>query len=308
MSRKQSEDSSLELLLDTMCNTFGGVMFIAISLAVMISMRNAVAQQAPDHTAEIEKLKKETAVLAQQLASRMKETDELVRTARRMKDDPRLQIVNEIAFLEQQLKEKKLKEQLLERQAQLSRTELDNTKLKTQKISDSLLEAQKEESLLSQKKDTLDKQLAELKNRISGMTPQNMVFNTLVKKDQTPYFILLRDGKSWAVGPEIRDGVSRPLGSVSPTVSGGRVICRPAGEGVPVFSGDGFSSGFQALLKSIPADRIPEFVLARGEAENFYKLRNILKNEGIFHGFYLQRQENGDFSYQLTNVKTRYEY
>ncbi len=37
--RKQdSDNSSLELLLDTMCNTFGGIMFIAILLVVICSM------------------------------------------------------------------------------------------------------------------------------------------------------------------------------------------------------------------------------------------------------------------------------
>lgn len=34
-NRNSVEASSLELLLDTMCNTFGGVMFIAISLVVI---------------------------------------------------------------------------------------------------------------------------------------------------------------------------------------------------------------------------------------------------------------------------------
>ena len=35
MSKKHSLPESLELLLDTMCNTFGGIMFIAISLVVI---------------------------------------------------------------------------------------------------------------------------------------------------------------------------------------------------------------------------------------------------------------------------------
>ena len=36
MSKKSTENSdSLELLLDTMCNTFGGVMFIAIALVII---------------------------------------------------------------------------------------------------------------------------------------------------------------------------------------------------------------------------------------------------------------------------------
>jgi hypothetical protein len=37
LRRTQSESDSLELLLDTMCNTFGGIMFIAISLLIISS-------------------------------------------------------------------------------------------------------------------------------------------------------------------------------------------------------------------------------------------------------------------------------
>jgi len=42
MKRKRSneENSSLELLLDTMCNTFGGIMFIAILLVIICSMND----------------------------------------------------------------------------------------------------------------------------------------------------------------------------------------------------------------------------------------------------------------------------
>ena len=43
MSKASSGDnSSLELLLDTMCNTFGAVMFIAISLLVITAMLGKV--------------------------------------------------------------------------------------------------------------------------------------------------------------------------------------------------------------------------------------------------------------------------
>ena len=54
MKRPNSEDSSLELLLDTMCNTFGGVMFIAISLAVMVSLRSAFSNPVTDNTERLE--------------------------------------------------------------------------------------------------------------------------------------------------------------------------------------------------------------------------------------------------------------
>lgn len=46
MSRPRKEqDSSLELLLDAICNTFGGVLFLAILVAVLLSMRPNKSQQ-----------------------------------------------------------------------------------------------------------------------------------------------------------------------------------------------------------------------------------------------------------------------
>ena len=38
MKRRKSAESSLELLLDTICNTFGGVLFVAILIVVMLRM------------------------------------------------------------------------------------------------------------------------------------------------------------------------------------------------------------------------------------------------------------------------------
>lgn len=42
---KTEENSSLELLLDTMCNTFGGIMFIAILLVILCSMTDFANQK-----------------------------------------------------------------------------------------------------------------------------------------------------------------------------------------------------------------------------------------------------------------------
>jgi hypothetical protein len=38
--RKQPETSSLDLFLDTICNTFGGIVFLAILIAVLVQMRS----------------------------------------------------------------------------------------------------------------------------------------------------------------------------------------------------------------------------------------------------------------------------
>lgn len=45
-TRKRGSDSSLELLLDTICNTFGGVLFVAILIVVMLRMTSKTQAEA----------------------------------------------------------------------------------------------------------------------------------------------------------------------------------------------------------------------------------------------------------------------
>lgn len=52
MARKRSLPESLELLLDTMCNTFGGIMFIAISLVVISQLVGKRQNQEPEMVEE----------------------------------------------------------------------------------------------------------------------------------------------------------------------------------------------------------------------------------------------------------------
>lgn len=47
--RKRTADSSLELLLDTICNTFGGVLFLAILICVLLRMASPLEQSVAAH-------------------------------------------------------------------------------------------------------------------------------------------------------------------------------------------------------------------------------------------------------------------
>ena len=71
--RKASEESSLELLLDTMCNTFGGVMFIAISLLVIISVMTQDMPQQDEEPADMATLQQEIESLQKISADLLKE-------------------------------------------------------------------------------------------------------------------------------------------------------------------------------------------------------------------------------------------
>ena len=69
MRRRREDASSLELLLDTMCNTFGGVMFIAISLVVVISMVRSASRALEENVPrKLEQLQQELARLEREAA------------------------------------------------------------------------------------------------------------------------------------------------------------------------------------------------------------------------------------------------
>jgi hypothetical protein len=72
--RRRGDDSSLELLLDTITNTFGGILFIAILLSLMLrsssrAVRESAAQSEPITAAEQAELESQVADLQQDAES-----------------------------------------------------------------------------------------------------------------------------------------------------------------------------------------------------------------------------------------------
>ena len=307
MKRSRNDDSSLELLLDTMCNSFGGVMFIAISLAVMVSLRSAVQKPVIDNTERLAQLRQELQMLRNELSRRTLEQRELARRTEEMSSDPRRRLLNEITFLEQKLKERTLEKQLVEKEHALARTELENARIETMKITAA---RQKEEEIrkkLEKRRTDKQRELDKLKSEGPSAAARKLVFNTLTESQKMPYFIVMSKDRVWPVGPEPAGGSLHPNPAVEGTRIGDRVICKLLpGKGIPVFSGKELSPEFNALLNGIPPDRGPKFILGKEEAACFHRLREALKNRKIFHGFTLKDSER-DFVYQFTD-KARYEY
>jgi hypothetical protein len=293
MRRRQEEVSSLELLLDTMCNTFGGVMFIAISLAVMLSMRSAVNAVPADTSAEIRAVQQRIAELQLELEQQKKQKPNF--------DDSRLEII----FLQQSYENVKRRQQLSEQKLKAAQLSLRDIREKNKK-STVLLQNAKEllNKLSRQQKDIFEKQ-----KDMKGSPPE-MLFSTMVKKETAPYFILMNNGKVWSIGPDINQTSYTPASAVDFKAEKGRYVCTPKpGEGTDIFDGEKLSSELSALLKKIPKDRIPEFVISPGDAATFFRLRELLKKQKIFHGFRLQGQDKNQFEYQFSNdSKGRYEY
>ena len=311
MSRKREEESSLELLLDTMCNTFGGVMFIAILLSVTISINGAKqTPQVADPEEKITQVKQSITTLQQELADLMTATRLQAQKLAEMKNDPRLQLVQEIALLEQMCKERNIARNLALQNLNLSRSALKAQEVKTQSVVDEQQKIahalQLEQEKLDEKKDKLE----ELIRKIGSVNLKNMYFATLSKKENVPYFIFVNDGKIWPVGPEINGDSYVPDPAVNYQVKDGRFFCYPLPEkAVTVFEGETFSTEFQNFMKNLPAERVPEFVISRSDAQLFFRMREILKNNKVLHGFRMQRSDQDFFDYQFANQsKGSYEY
>jgi len=69
--RRTETNSSLELLLDTMTNAFGGVLFLAILISIQLKDRAEVSAEQPDLQSEITRLESEKAVLEMQIESQV---------------------------------------------------------------------------------------------------------------------------------------------------------------------------------------------------------------------------------------------
>lgn len=80
MSKNEQASASFELFLDTICNTFGGIVFLAILLAIMIQTRSIVNTEQPDERkatpdqiraalAELESISREQQDLKQAIAT-----------------------------------------------------------------------------------------------------------------------------------------------------------------------------------------------------------------------------------------------
>ena len=107
-ARARQDDSSLELLLDTICNTFGGILFLAMLVSLLLAQtqrqRAAAQEAAPQRPA----LSPADAVRLQRRADRLSEESarveglvaDLRRTAKRFMTGDTDSLLTELAGLE----------------------------------------------------------------------------------------------------------------------------------------------------------------------------------------------------------------
>ena len=216
MSKKNQLPDSLELLLDTMCNTFGAIMFIAIALVIIsqISTKMVRDMKPPEVTEEyLEQLRQkirslEAAVIEeeQKVAERAlaslsmpKEKRDKIEKLQATKAENQRLMLN----LSHQVDEKtRMRAELDKTQSELENTKNEGTQLEvetTQKervLAQMLLANQKRKEELERRIEEERQKQAILTKKLKNTTPRMLTFSMeLSTAGERQYTICLRNGR-----------------------------------------------------------------------------------------------------------------
>ena len=303
--RNTEDDSSLELLLDTMCNTFGGVMFIAIMLFVIIS--NLVQAQVTtpvQDPVELYRKIESLRIVLNELQRQLAIQDEELKKLKTNSADSRLQ---EILLLEKSIQVKQLAQTTLTRQFETEKHRSTHLHKQIRESRDKQLRQQIRADELNLQTMRLQQQLQEL--RSNPAVDQQLTFQMIQPGNEDPFFMILSDDSVYPVGPwQYDDRPDAPDAAVTTRQTSANIVqCRiRPGAGCKVLDGDKLSGDFQ-LMQKIPQNRIPKFYIYPNSAQTAFRMREIFKKNHLRHGCTLAISNDEPFSYQYT-PQADYEY
>ena len=160
MSRKKSTDDSLDLLLDTICNTFGGIVFISILVVILVNS----ASESAGNSAPTEEMRQQLRADRRRLNSTSEKLSQLRRAVRqatalqeKFGDAEAKVILADLATLQSSTN-----------QVHEQRDEsLDSLAAEQEEINEAASQLQKLKQIMRQTQSTLDAARQQLKNEIA---------------------------------------------------------------------------------------------------------------------------------------------
>lgn len=207
---RDSLPDSLELLLDTMCNTFGGIMFIALALVIISQMvTDKVVSESPEKVdpQELEMLEHSVALLQKNSAADLKNIEKYKEFQK--KASPNLKAL--IARLKEQetinrelaWQAESLEKQLRRLQAEKARLQRETADLQRQIEREKSQKVQKEKDLLKELAKA-EKELKELQEKLSATKGKTIKFGMEEPTYKTPYIVLVHGNKIYRAGDDWR--------------------------------------------------------------------------------------------------------
>lgn len=273
---KQSIPDSLELLLDTMCNTFGGIMFIAIALLVICSsipqiVVNLAEQSQTQSTvdsfikqleAEITQIKNRRMSIESHLQDKEKPKSDTIESTKLIDENATLN--KQKADLEGQLA--KIKQELLDRYAKQS-TAVDDLKTSEEERKKTIKELKK----IKEELDSAIKKMIEETSKVDRLTLSFSKFQTSGGKNTN--IMVLKAGKLYVHPDDLETTKPYP----------GTMAFKPLpGKGLMVDKTAKTSNLLSALLKKMSGrNAYPLFLVANDSFQEFIIIRKIIKDEKI---------------------------
>jgi hypothetical protein len=270
---------SLELLLDTICNTFGGIVFIA--LLVVLTLRNsapAVAEPEGGSSASAEELERSAtrlqAVTAELVSLRMARAD-LARRSESFAPDEVRRLISERNTLAESADELRSDRDRRNAENATTAAELERREAELAAAIQRAAEAEADAA-------RLETELAEVR-----AAKAQEIRNPLVRPPQTWRHVtaVVRYGRLYVWHRYGADGERLGLNTDEFVVveeASGHVVTRPdPTKGIPLSPGASTSEAIRSRLKSFPPSRFTITIVLRGDSfERFAVLRNVLIETG----------------------------
>lgn len=252
MSRSSStiQDGSLELLLDTICNTFGGIVFISMLVVVLLNMSGETTSYQPPT--------EESALELQQLTAELEAAQARLRIlhqATRQRDDTIQQLVSkdQLILARKLVEAEALRTTRVEETATIAKVIADHQK-SVNTISQDLAERKKElESLQSQLQVQSDSMRQEVESRSQNVTPP--------KLEELPNHrsidMILKGGRLVALSRISESGLEiRNAEELNVSIEGGTEFVEPkSGSGVAVALDKSTKAQIQSALNQFNPNR-----------------------------------------------------
>ncbi len=300
---------SMDLLLDTMCNTFGGIMFIAISLSLAVF----VCRPPASHEQETQKLEQKLQILKQEtqhLENQKRAIEKKLGsykkyTANFQEKRGNAQLVREVTSLEQKswILKQKLEQQKQELKT-IQRTR-KSAELKNRTAEKDLERKEKEEA---ERTDSLRKESQKLSlttERLAARKPKTIRKKIHFPHNQhtskRPFILIIQGNKLFKVGP---DG-KKPYSGVKAKQDGsvvyytpihGRTLSALSEKNIPLVL-DEFRKDYNFLWIMVHPDSMEQFVTFRRQLRTAgYQVHWYIYKEGTFYVTYTR-----DVSYSASN-------
>lgn len=318
-----SESGSLELLLDTMCNTFGGVMFIAISLVVIASfIPKFLDNKCPEKIskADLEKIESEISRMSKAIEemSIKRKLDEIM--INKYNGNPNLALIQEFAKLKEEnarladlLVSLSASGQALKLGIEIVYEENEQKEKRQKEIEDKIKKAEKD---FSDEKEKLEIAAEITKREIAACkNKKKIVYAKKKRTDKMPYFVIVDGNDIFPISDKIHETLVNNNGAgkidfhtsenVSCTfIEAQSKVCFAPKKG---FCGGNISdTALDDLLRGISNENRFIWAMVKDDSfSTFIKLRDFVREKG-FDIYWYPVVDNSEYYLTLTD-KVDYE-